>query len=129
MSAIPHHTSDAECPLCEVKLEQAHIDLVKWFKDLKSRHPEVHVSWSHRDEASQNQAIADGTTKLKFPDSAHNKTPALALDIFQIDDAGKAKWDPVFCAKVNQESMSLGYHLKWGGDWKSLGDNDHFQVE
>lgn len=124
MSAIPHHTSDALCALCELKLESAHHELGTWFRDLKSRNPSVHVSWAFRDEASQEQAFTDGKTKLHFPGSAHNKTPAMAVDIFQIDDTGKAIWDPVFCAKVAQESPSL----KWGGSWKSLGDNDHFEL-
>ena len=124
MSIIPHHTSDAICALCEQKLSLAHPDLVVWFHDLKSRNPSVHVSWSFRDQASQEQAFAAGTTKLHFPDSAHNKQPAQAIDIFQIDDSGKAKWDPVFMAKIAQECPNL----KWGGHWKSLGDNDHFEI-
>lgn len=133
MNLIPHHTSEPTCALCEAKLSQAHPDLGKWFRDLKSRHPDVHVSWSFRDQSSQEQAFSEGKTRLHFPLSAHNHTVegeplSLALDIFQIDDQGKGKWDPVFCAKVAQESLSLGYSLKWGGDWKSLGDNDHFQL-
>ena len=133
MSGLPHHTSDPECLLCEQKLTQAHPDLGKWFRDLKSRHANVHISWSYRDQESQEKAFSEGTTKLHYPLSAHNHTvqgepQALALDIFQIDDTGKAVFDPVFCAKVNQESLSLGYQLKWGGQWKSLGDNDHFQI-
>lgn len=133
MSAIPHHTSDNPCTLCEMKLSQAHPDLGKWFRDLKSRHENVHISWSYRDQTSQEKAFSDGASKLHYPDSAHNKTEAdaphaMALDIFQIDDSGKAVFDPVFCAKVNQESLDLGYALKWGGQWKSLGDSDHFQL-
>ena len=124
MSLIPHHTSEPVCPLCEQKLSAAHEKLIEWFHDLKSRHPDVHISWSFRDETSQEQAFQDGKTKLHFPLSAHNKQPAMALDIFQIDDSGKAKWDPVFCAKVAQESPLL----RWGGDWKSLGDRDHFEL-
>lgn len=128
MSAIPHHTSDPVCPLCEQKLSLAHEDLQKWFRDLKSRHSDVHVSWSFRDEASQDQAFREGKTKLRFPASPHNKTPAMALDIFQIDDSGKPKWDPIFNTKVNYESLNLGYQLRWGGTFKSLGDYDHFQL-
>lgn len=124
MSILPHHTSDLVCAMCEYKLSEAKAELGVWFRDLKSRHPNVHVSWSYRDQASQEQAFKNGTTKLHYPDSAHNKQPAMALDIFQIDDAGKAKWDPVFLAKVAQESPAL----KWGGNWKPLGDNDHFEL-
>lgn len=128
MSAIPHHTSDPVCALCEDKLALAHPDLGKWFRDLKSRHSDVHVSWSYRDELSQEQAFSDGKSKLHFPQSAHNKAPAMALDIFQLDDQGRAKWDPIFNAKVNEESLSLGYELKWGGAYRTLGDSDHFEI-
>lgn len=133
MSLIPHHTSDLACALCELKLKDAHPDLVKWFQDLKSRHPDVHVSWSYRDQASQEKAFSDGATKLHYPLSAHNHSvqgepQALALDIFQIDDSGRGKWDPVFCAKVNAENEAAAIPLKWGGLWKSLGDCDHFQI-
>lgn len=128
MSAIPHHTSGPICALCEYKLSLAHLDLVKWFRDLKSRHPDAHVSNSFRDKEGQELAFTHGMTRLHFPDSAHNKQPSMALDIFQIDDAGKAVFDPVFCAKVNEESLSLGHQLKWGGQWKTLGDNDHFEM-
>lgn len=129
MSLIPHHTSDPVCALCEEKLKLAHPELAKWFRDVKSRHPDVHVSWSYRDQASQQEAFEEGKSKLQFPMSAHNKTPTLALDIFQIDDAGKPKWDPIFNAKLNEESLSLGYALRWGGNFKSLGDSDHFEIE
>lgn len=133
MSLIPHHTSDPVCALCEEKLSQADPALTKWFHDLKSRHPSVHISWSYRDEASQNKMVSEGASKLKYPLSAHNHTvqgepQSLALDIFQIDNSGRAIFDPVFCAKVNEESCSLGYALKWGGKWKALGDNDHFEL-
>jgi hypothetical protein len=124
MSLIPHHSSDPVCALCEQKLSLAHSDLVTWFHDLKSRNPNVHVSWSFRDEASQEDSFKNGTTKLHFPDSAHNKQPAEALDIFQIDDAGKAVWNPVFMAKIAHEYPAL----KWGGSWKTLGDTDHFEI-
>lgn len=129
MSLLPHHTSDPSCALCNDKLTLAHPDLAKWFNDLKSRHPNAHVSWSFRDQQSQEQAFQAGTTKLHFPDSAHNKQPAMALDIFQINDAGQAIWDPIFLCKVNQETLSLGYNLKWGGSWPSLGDRDHWELD
>lgn len=128
MSLIPHHTSDLACALCELKLKDAHPDLGGWFHAMKEKHADLHISWSFRDQASQEQAFQDRKTKLHFPQSAHNKTPAMALDIFQIDDSGRAKWDPVFCAKLNDETAAAGYTLKWGGLWKTLGDNDHFEI-
>lgn len=128
MSLIPHHTSDPVCPLCELKLKDAHDKLGEWFRDMKGKHPSLHISWSYRDKASQEQAVSHGASKLHYPASAHNKMPSLALDVFQIDESGRASFDPVFCAKLNSESQAAGYTLKWGGQWKSLGDSDHFQI-
>lgn len=128
MSLIPHHTSDAVCARCAVFLERAHADLNKWFNDLKGRHPNVHIDCSYRDEAAQDLAFQTKKSNLQWPKSAHNKLPSWAVDIFQIDDTGKAIFDPIFCAKVSQESLDLGYQLRWGGTFKALGDNDHFEL-
>lgn len=134
MSAIPHHTSDPVCALCEIKLQAANPKLVDFAHAAKKIYPDLHISWSYRDQSSQEQAFSEGKTRLHYPKSAHNhvvdgKPLSLAIDIFQIDDSGKPKWDPVFCAKLNDWQKSEGLDLKWGGEWKSLGDNDHFQVE
>ena len=128
MSAIPHHTSDAVCPLCEEKLLQADTRLVNWFHAAKVKHPDLHVSWSYRDQSSQEQAVLDKVSRLTFPDSAHNKSPSLALDVFQINDQGVACWNRAFLSALNDESVAGGYALKWGGQWKDLGDYDHFEI-
>jgi hypothetical protein len=113
--------------LCQEKLALAHPKLVAWFCAAKTRNPSMHVSWSYRDETSQKNAFAIGASKLHYPMSAHNKEPAMALDIFQIDDSGKAVFDPVFCAKLADEIRRANLPFIWGGNFKSLGDNDHFQ--
>jgi hypothetical protein len=129
MSVIPHHTSDPVCALCETKLATAHASLGDWFRQVKSLYPDLHVSWGYRDAASQLEAFKEGKTKLNFPNSAHNKTPALALDLFQIDEQGKAKWDGVFFAKLDAFNQEKGHAIKWGGHFKHLGDFDHFELE
>lgn len=134
MSAIPHHTSDPTCALCELKLTQAHPELGRWFRDVKSRHANIHISWSYRDQASQEQAFSDGASGLHYPKSAHNHTGvqgeplSLALDVFQIDDLGRAKFDPIFCARINDENEKAGIQMLWGGTFKDLGDSGHFQL-
>jgi hypothetical protein len=135
MSIIPHHTSDVLCPLCAQKLIQAHPEITMWFHWAKTKHPDLHVSWSYRNQAEQTQAVSNGASRLNYPDSAHNKTDAngnpcsLALDVFQINDAGQAVFDPIFCAKLDAESEAAGYIIKWGGNFRSLGDNDHFEID
>lgn len=121
------HTSESICPSCEEKLKLAKQELIDWFHDLKARNLSCHVSWTYRDQASQEDAIATGHSKLHFPQSAHNKMPAEAVDIFQINDKGQATWDPIFCAKVAQEIKDANLPIIWGGVFKSIGDADHFQ--
>lgn len=123
-----HHTSDAFCPSCEDKLKQAHGELITWFRWAKGKYPTLHISWSHRDQQAQEEAYAQGRSHAHFPASPHNKLPSLALDIFQINDQGRAVWDSVFCAKLADETLKEKLPIIWGGHFKSLGDNDHFQV-
>jgi peptidoglycan L-alanyl-D-glutamate endopeptidase CwlK len=122
-----HHTADVLCPLCENKLTQAHPDLVSWFRTVKSAHPDVHVSWSYRDQESQEAAFEDGKTKLHYPHSAHNELPSSALDLFEIKN-GDAVWDSAFFAALNSSNKDGFPHILWGGRWKTLGDNDHFEL-
>ena len=120
-----HHSSDPLCPLCESKLTQAHPSLVQWCRGVKAQYPNAHVSWAFRDEADQDQALAEGKTKLVWPNSAHNKTPAMALDLFQIDANGLGVWSPQFFVSL---ANTLPNTMKWGGRWKDLGDDDHFEL-
>lgn len=127
-----HHTDDPICPLCEHKLEGAHPDLAEWYRGVKARHPDAHISWAFRGKADQNRFFADGASKAPWPLSKHNhekdgKPCSLALDLFQIRD-GRAIFDPVFGAKVNAENQAAGLKLVWGGTFKRLGDAGHFEM-
>lgn len=123
-----HHTSDPVCPACEEKLTQAHDKLAPFFKYFKSIYPDLHVSWSYRDKQSQEEAVKNHKSDLHYPKSPHNKLPALAIDVFQINEHGAGIWDGKFCAKLNKEQKAAGFDLLWGGEFKDLGDADHFQV-
>ena len=131
-----HHTDDPVCQACEEKLNTAHQVLKLWFlNNVKTRWPSAHVSWAYRDKASQEQAFADGKSKLHYPDSAHNKTGpdgipcATALDLFQIISK-IAVFDPGWYKEVSLVPLPMGsqYTLFWGAKFKSLGDNDHFEI-
>lgn len=126
---MTHHTSDPVCPACEEKLATAHPDLAAWYRtSVKPKYPDAHVSWGYRDQVGQEAAFEDGKTRLHFPNSAHNKVPARALDLFQINAAGSAVWEPRFFASLS-DANKLDYpHIIWGGNWKTLGDGDHFEL-
>ncbi len=94
------------------------------------------VICGHRGEAEQNKAFQGGFSKLKFPDSKHNKLPSLAVDIAPcVVIAGKTviDWDNISAFKklggiVKQIAKEKGYQISWGGDWKSFKDYPHFEI-
>jgi hypothetical protein len=101
-----------------------------WFNNhVKPNFKDAHVSWSYRDQASQEEAYNDKKSKLHYPQSAHNKTPALALDLFEINDKGQAEWNPSFFNALNQYNLDNNIKLFWGGKYKELGDFDHFSID
>lgn len=129
-----HHTSDRVCPSCEAKLLTAEPALGEWFRRLKARYINVHIAWAYRGAEDQEQAFRDRKSNCHYPDSPHNKTKdgkpcSIALDLFQEDEDGVARFSKDFYAKVNAENLANHEPLIWGGDFKTLGDFDHFQLK
>jgi len=127
------HTTDIPCPACEDKKKEAHPMMISWFDRLKSKYPNVHISWYYRGKIDQNQLLSEGRSKLPWNKSAHNieimGIPcAQALDLFQLID-NKAIFDPGFYHEISEWCLSEKDPIFWGGNWKTLGDNDHFQLD
>ncbi len=81
----------------------------------------------------QNKCVSEGKSKAVWPTSPHNamrdkKPCSKALDLFQIDEDGIARWVPIFFAKLNAENLANLEPLIWGGEFKTLGDSCHFQL-
>jgi hypothetical protein len=129
-----HHTKESRCELCEEKLATAHEYLGQWFRRVKDRYPSVHVSWAWRGQADQDRFHKEGTG-VAWPKSKHNamkdeKPCSLALDLFEIDDNGAARFSPMFYAKLHDENTQAGEPIVWGGTFKSRrGDLDHFEMK
>lgn len=81
------------------------------------------VLCGHRGEEEQNKVYDEKKSQLKFPESKHNKTPSLAIDLcpYPID------WEDTdrfiflgghMIAIANENNINL----RWGGNWKM--DND-----
>jgi len=93
------------------------------------RHMDITVLAGHRGREAQNEAFADNKSSLKWPNSRHNKTPSLAIDVapYPID------WDDIAKFKemgrlIIAVADSVNVTLEWGGNWTSLKDYPHFQV-
>lgn len=132
MSAL-HHNDDNPCPLCEAKLSTAHSVIADWFRKIKAIWKNVHVSWAFRNKEQQERVYEDGASLVRWPNSAHNymigdKPQSLALDIFQIDDDGVARFSPKFYRLIWDWTNGGDFKLRWGGDFKKLGDAGHYEL-
>ena len=121
------------------KLEQCHPKLQALFTEVARTCPmESTILVGHRNAEDQNQAVADGRSKLRFPQSKHNVKPSKAIDIAPYP----IKWDDVksfgyFAGFVMATADRMGIKVRWGGDWDRDGDlrdnnfNDlpHFELD
>lgn len=108
---------------------------------------DVGVVCGHRGRVAQNEAFANKATKVKFPDSQHNKHPSDAIDlVVYVDGMGyiNEKTAPqtyrqyygyiagilrAYCAEHN-------LLFRWGGDWdrdanfndQKFNDLLHFEI-
>ena len=118
-------------------LAQAHIDLQNLFKEV-IKHYDCSVICGHRGEEEQNTAYAEGRSKVEFPNSKHNKTPSLAVDVVPwFKDKPNIRWDDKekfyeFGGFVQGVAAALGMvDIRWGGNWDmddELHDQDFFDL-
>ena len=92
-----------------------------------------------RGEEEQNELYRQGKTKLKYPESYHNKVPySKAIDIapYPIDWNDRERF-VYFAGIVIGVAEMLGHKVTWGGDWDRdfevkdniFDDLAHFQIE
>ena len=81
------------------------------------------VIYGYRGEAEQNDAFRLGRSTKQFPNSKHNQSPSLAVDVapYPVD------WNDLkrfyhFAGFVKGVAKNMGIPIRWGGDWDA--DND-----
>jgi len=107
-----------------------HIHQLLWRRVVAER--DCSVTEGHRDKVKQNYYFKTGTSKVQWPDSDHNSIPSMAVDcvpypelwsskaaFFELREVVLAKW-----STMEDEGLTDGYVLKWGGDWDDDGDFD-----
>lgn len=128
------HTNTEVCESCNEKLKQSHPAMKAWVLELRARHEDVHVSCSFRNKADQDKAYIERKSLLRWPNSKHNYTRngqpySLAVDLFQIDSLGQGHWDKSFFTQINEENEAHQREMRWGGEFKSIGDSCHFEMK
>lgn len=85
------------------------------------------VLCGHREKDEQSEAYAKGMSKLRWPDSKHNKIPSLAVDVapYPISWKERDKVRFYFLAGfILATARKMGIKIRWGGDFD--GDGDFF---
>lgn len=96
-----------------------------------------------RDKARQNEMYRTGASKLKWPQSKHNRRPSAAVDlapyplesIQNLSDDDRARFYYV-AGVIVTIGRACGIQIRWGGDWDGddiFSDNDfddlmHFEL-
>jgi peptidoglycan L-alanyl-D-glutamate endopeptidase CwlK len=118
------------------KLDTCHPVLQEIAKEALHLSPyDITIVHGWRDMETQNALEEDGKSTKRFPDSRHNKTDAPnVIDPHHMSDAldfapyvkGTIYWDDIMIFAVVAgcffaAAKSLGYTIRWGGDWDSDG--------
>jgi peptidoglycan L-alanyl-D-glutamate endopeptidase CwlK len=99
------------------------------------------VICGHRDKAGQDAALRNKTTKVAYPNSAHNQLPSCAIDVipYPFTDWSDPKmltaWKSIADAMF-AEAERLNVKIRWGGDFNRDGnktssdawDKPHFEL-
>ena len=95
---------------CDERLQKVFNEVIKHF--------DCTVITGHRSEADQNEAFRSGKSKLRFPQSKHNKLPSLAADVvpFPINWNDRERMT-LFAGRVLGVAQMMDVSLRWGGDW------------
>ena len=83
----------------------------------------------HRGEEAQNQYFREGKSQLRYPESKHNKSPSMAVDVAP----WPIKWENIErfrffgayvigIADLLFEQGAMAYHVRWGGDFNANQD-------
>jgi hypothetical protein len=103
-------------------LSEAHPLLQELFEEA-IKHYDFSVIEGHRPKEEQDKAYHKGLSKLKYPQSKHNKQPSLAVDAvpYPIDWNDKQRFY-YFGGLICGLAAAMGIDIRWGGDWDSDGE-------
>jgi peptidoglycan L-alanyl-D-glutamate endopeptidase CwlK len=115
------------------KLSTCHPDIIRLAKAVNEIFP-IQCICGHRNELDQDKAFQNGFSKLKYPNSKHNKTPSLAGDFVPDPDKNPAtiEWGDIksfelMCLTFEQKADELGIKIRLGRDFKFI-DWPHVEI-
>jgi peptidoglycan L-alanyl-D-glutamate endopeptidase CwlK len=114
------------------KLGECHPDLqrvVRRAVELMPADLDMTVLCGWRGKAEQDKAYREGKSKLRFPESRHNRVPAEAVDLapYPIDWNDHAAFTRL-ATYVLAAAADLGVRVSWGGHWRGFIDLPHYEL-
>ena len=101
------------------KLEECHPLLQKLFNEVILGF-DCTIQCGHRGEHEQNEAYRKNYSKLRYPESKHNKKPSLAVDVIPHPlDWKDTERMYFFAGYVKAKAEELGIDIRLGCDWDS----------
>jgi len=124
------------------RLETCHPDLQAICNEVVVR-SDCSIVCGHRTKGAQEIAVMGGKSKTHWPDSKHNQSPSLAIDVapYPIDWSDTKR----FCVFAGRfldtaerllEEGVITHKVRWGGDWdrdssttdQTFNDLVHFEL-
>ena len=88
-------------------------------------HYDISIICGHRNAKDQNAAYASNNSKVQWPNSKHNDYLSNAVDVVPYPSMWDSNRQFYFMAGVIQRTAdTLGFKIRWGGDWDMDSDLD-----
>ena len=104
------------------KLETCHADIQEIMKEV-IKFLDITIIYGTRTEEQQNKLFAEGKSELLYPNSKHNSTPSMAIDIMLWNkDNPRIGWDDkqqmqFIAGYIKAVADSKGIKIRLGADW------------
>ena len=121
--------SKSRLSTCDERLQEVFTEVIK--------HVDCSILEGHRSKERQNKLYDEGRTKVKYPNGRHNSSPSKAVDVTPYpEDWEDRERQTLFAGFVIGIGRSMGYNLRWGGDWdmdfqvmdNRFDDFPHFEI-
>ena len=114
-------SSTAKLMTCDDRLQKLFLKVVE--------ERDCTIICGHRTKEDQDKAVAEGKSKATFPNSRHNTSPSMAVDVmpYPIDWQDRERLVR-FSEYVKGVASGMGISVRWGGDFKSFFDGPHWEL-
>ena len=114
--------SRKELNSCDYRLIEIFEEVIKIY--------DCSILQGYRSNEQQQKEFEEGDSQLQAGESTHNTKPSRGVDVAPYPiDWGNTDRFAELAGIVKGIAHMKGYKITWGGDWKSLRDMPHFQVE